>query len=381
MSHSTPTPAHVRILELLGAFDYLTTRQVHEYLGATTTKWATVHKLKRLEQHAFVRGERLEPHRGAVSELSWRLLPKGADLIGKPLQEPAEEASISMAPGQEVILRLLAEMKQLSTKQIWRHLHKERSVHYTRLLLRRLRNACYVHSRQLYPERGAASEHYWMLSKRGAAAIGIHYDMRYRRRPVRQTIEHRGLLLELSRQVHVAGWSLMGPVSGKRSLADAEETPQRRQLTEAVLKKEQVSIDALLRQGYPPSRLKERIDRCRAGQVGAVVPRVVNEHVAYIPGHPEHTVLLIPHPPFAGSGFWTRKPGQRAENHARYSRSESRVKKYARLAQVVPVLAVFGRAEVRRHYADLVSTAGFHWVTVDEVAERLRGFRQQSTYG
>lgn len=380
MTHDILTPAQTHILELLCAFDCLTTRQIHEYLGATTTKRATEYKLRSLEELGFVRGARLEPGRGAVSERCWRLVMSGGDPIEASSEKTEEEATRSMYPDHTAVLRLLAEMKQLSTTQIWEHLHSNKSKRYTRLLLYRLRRRGYVSSRPLYPERGATSEHYWLLSNCGAQAIGVRYELRYRRRPIRESIEHRGVLLELSRQVQAAGWSLISPVPAG-AFQTFSDTPQRRLLVEAVLRSEQLALDALLKQGYPSARLKERIDRHEAGHVGAVVPRAVNDYVAFIPGQPEQTVLLIPHPPLAGRGFWIRKPGQRAENRVRYSRSEARTQKYARLAQMVPVIAVFGQEEVGRQYAQLLQTAGFEWVTAHKIGERLRSLRQPSGYG
>ncbi len=435
----TLTPKQATILELLAAFDYLSTSQICDYLSVPTTKRATEQKLKWLRDRGFIGSERLHPERGAVSELCWWLLRKGADAIAvagvpftdtavidqKKPQKPDEPDRKALTLGQASVLHLLAEMKQLCPSQICAHLYPDKPKWYTRQMLYSLREHGYARSKPLYPERGAASEHYWILCRRGATMIGVNYDQRYRRRPTRETIKHRGLLLELVRQVEEAGWSLMRPVPRSRHNScdvqsdhgayspqghlhlETNETPketplpekmlQRRQLKEAVLRKEQRAIESLLQAGYSAASLQDRINRWKAGQVGAVVPRRVNEHVAYMPRQPERTVLLVVHPPFAGRSFWARKPGGtrahryrgrsqepyalpytgfeetvRNRHHGTHEKINSRVNRYRRLVQVVPVVAVFDCEEVGRQYADLISTAGFKWVVAHEVGEWLR---------
>lgn len=385
MPRSIPTPAQKSILQLLSAFSYLTTRQIDEYLGGTTTKRATERKLRRLVEHGFVEARLLRPERGGVSERCWLILQRGRDSLdlerrevitdgtsGMPQERKKCDNGPSILPPEQVkVLQLLAKMKQLSTKQIRQHLHAGKPEWYTWKMLYLLRRRGYIQGERLNPERGAASECYWALSKRGAGALGVEYSRSYRHRPGRHTIEHRGLLLEMGRQVAEAGWSLIRPLNSRRGQSLSEETPQRRALIEAVLRKEGLAIEKLLLQGYPATRLADRIDRWNAGQVGAVVPRKVNEHVAHVPGQPERTVLLIPHPPMVGRAFWTRSPGARAESGGRYSRTGSRLNRYSRLAQVLPVLAVFSSEETGRQYADLLAAGGFDWVKVDQVAVKL----------
>lgn len=384
MSQKTLTTAQKDILELLSAFEYLTTRQVCEYLALPVTKRAIEQKLQRLQRNDFVRAQRLHPELGNASELRWNLLRKGANAIEVPYDRQQDAPELLMIPGQTAILQLLTEMKQLTTTQIWQHLRPTRTKWGTWEMLDKLRKRRMVRSNKLYPERGPGSEHYWMLLKRGADAIGLTYDKQYRRRPTRTTIEHRGLLLNLSRQVERVDWSLIKPVPFSRFRPRSDETPHRRQLVEAVLKSEQIAIEDLLQRGYSPSSMRDRVERYEAGKVGAVVPRSVYEYVAYVPGQPELTIVLIPHPPIAGRGFWTRAPGARIKRGMRNTRyvgtkPTSKIDKYRRLARALPVIAVFGCEEASRQYAGLLEAAGFQLVLVDEVAERLQHFRTKVT--
>jgi hypothetical protein len=146
--------------------------------------------------------------------------------------------------------------------------------------------------------------------------------------------------------------------------------PQRLQLVAAVLAIERQAIRRLLAQGVAPQALQDRIARAQAGQVGAVVPAVVNEYVAYMPGHPELTVVLILHPPMVGRAFWTRRP-QYPSHAPDRRRRESRIERYRRLAQVLPVLAVFDSAEVSDNLAYVFESVGIQPVVVTEIGERL----------
>src|SRR5690349_21020892 len=65
------TPEQERILQLLSAFSYLTTRQVDEYLGGNTTKRATERKLRRLLDGGLVGVRPLHPGKGGASERCW----------------------------------------------------------------------------------------------------------------------------------------------------------------------------------------------------------------------------------------------------------------------------------------------------------------------
>jgi hypothetical protein len=407
MSKNKPTQSQIQILELLSAFEYLTTHEVCEYLAGRVkpaTKRAVEQRLQLLHKHGFIGAELLSPVRGAASGRRWSLLRKGSAAIRvthEPIPTTGPQgvcARRGVTPREAAVLRLLLDMKHLTTKQIRSHLHSDRPKRYTWRLLSVLRELGYLQGRRMYPEMGAASECYWTIRKAGASAIGAPYDRRYLRRPARRTIEHRGLLLEMSRQVQSAGWSLIKPAAHSRGRGRAEggsgdlpggnnssveassvHTPQRARLVEAVLYGEAAAIRHLVEQGYSVADLRDRIERLMAGQVGAVVPRAPNEYVAYVPGRPELTAVLIPHPTWAGRAFWARRPGVARSNRAQsitvramgHSGPRTRVERYARLAKVVPVIAVFGTEEASGQYAPLLAGSGFHRVAVEDVTEML----------
>jgi hypothetical protein len=275
-----------------------------------------------------------------------------------------------MAPSHTTLLRLLGDMHQLTTRQIARYLHPDKPKWYTEQLLRLLRTRGYIQDARLHPERGAASEHYWMLCAKGARAVGVHYGKQHRRSPSPETLQYRGLQLDLISQVTDAGWTLLRPGPIRRGQPREAETPQRRQLVAAVLTVERQAIRRLLAQGVAPQVLQDPIARAQAGQVGAVVPIVVNEYVAYLPGHPELTVVLILHPPMAGRAFWTRRPQYPSHAPDRRQR-ESRVERYRRLAQMLPVIAVFASADVTNSLAYVFESVGLQQTVVTQIGARL----------
>ncbi len=168
-----------------------------------------------------------------------------------------------------------------------------------------------------------------------------------------------------------AGWTLLRPIPYSPSLPRPAETPQYQQLVKAVLAYEHHEIDRLLAAGHSQASLQGRLDRANAGQVGAVVPTGVNDYVAYRPGQPTLTVLIIPHPPYATRSFWTRKPEPGRQQPAQRGRRDSRVDRYERLATILPVVAVFASEEIARQYEPLLTQAGFAWSLVSNIADRL----------
>jgi hypothetical protein len=373
MSGKRLTQSQLQLLELLSAFDYLTTRQAWAYLAPEATKRSVEQRLQLLQQHGYIRAALLNPDRGRASERRWSLLKKGSDTLGLPHRPPSDREVRKATQREARVLSLLSEMKQLTTGQIREHVHAEKPGSYTWQLLNLLQRRGYIEGTRLYPERGAASECYWTLRRRGADAIGATYHRGYLRRPSRGTIEHRGLLLQMSRQVEAAGWSLLKPVpQGKRPPGGDEADGQRR-LVEAVLHQEESAIRSLIDRGYSAGKVLDRMERVKAGQVGAVVPRTVSDYVAYLPHDIERTVLLIPHPPWAGRTFWTRRTGRRDDRGraGRVDSPQARIELYSRLARVIPVVAVFGRREAASRFCGPLEAAGLRWFLVDEVRDRL----------
>jgi len=373
------SPARRAILALLTESPALTTSQIAESLACDTTRRALQQHLAGLRDAGLISEAKSRPALGAASERSWTILAAGsAQLPASPELQTAPATRERRRPcppltaNQIGILALLAEWKQLTTGQIGRYLHADKPRRYTQRLLTELKARRLVAAAPVDPSRGTAAEHYWMLRSRGAAVTGAAPDQHAHRRPHRATLDYRGLQLDLLNQVADASWQLLRPLPYSRNRPRPAETPQYRQLVAAVVDHERQEIARLLAAGQSQASLQPRVDRATSCQVGALVPPGVNEYVAYVPGQPARTALLLPHPPQAGRAFWTRKPEPGADRTAQRSRRDSRVDRYARLAAILPVIAVFGDEELGRQYASLLQLAGFSWVVVDQLGVRLR---------
>lgn len=354
-----PTPQQRAILELLTEFAYLTTGQIWEYLPTPAGTQARRNVLARLQQRGWIAAAPLYPERGAASERYWTLTPAGAAVLGIPFTPPdttdlaairrsigsyAAASLVGVGPNQTRILRLLAEWKQLTTTQMWRHLAPDKPHPYVKKWLWNLERRGLVRGVAWQPERGGAGEYYWMLLEAGAQVLGIPYHQQYHRRPNAATLQHRGLLLDLLRAGEQAGWQMLPPAT----------------TAAAVRQVEQQLIAAVLARGGQAF--------VEPGRVGAIVPERIPDWVAYVPGQPARTAILVPHPPYATRSFWSHKremPGSTVQ------RRPARLDLYARLAPLVPVIGVFSSTTVGYAYAPLLRQAGFGWASIEDVAEIL----------
>jgi hypothetical protein len=310
------------------------------------------------------------------------LTPEGAAVLGIQYTPPRlttlAEIRRSLEPGSAGlvgvgmngarILRLLAEWKQLTTTQIWQYLDADKPRRYTQQLLGRLQHGRLVRGVDIAPRQGMWSEHYWMLLERGAQALGIAYGQQYRRRPTTAALEYRGLQLALRTAVESAGWQLLLPDGSPE-----KPGPQEQQLIAAALAHEGHALTALRAQGELPQQVQTRQQRYEQGLVGALVPAQVPDYVVHAPGHPERTVVLIPHPPYATRAFWSHRREQPLDQ-PRHHRL-ARVELYGRLATVIPVVAVFATAESSQPYAALLRRAGFHRLVVDQLVGWLGNYK------
>ncbi len=378
-----PTPSQQAVLELLSEFEALRTQQIHEYLPANTSVRALRALLARCQEHGWIDCAPLHPGLGKASEYYWLLSPCGAAVLALPTNRPRPSLirlQQTLAPGKPPILlaaastevlALLAAWKQLTTNQIWQHLHSARPRWYTYRILANLAERHLIRGQALNPEEGTAAAYYWTLLERGARQLNLVCGNHYRRRPTAALIGYRGLQLDLIRQVEAAGWTLIRPEQYSPSHPRPDDTPQVRQLTEAVLTVEELAIEAELAAGRERWRLQERIERLQAGKVGAIVPPALNDYVAYLPARPELTRVLIPHPPNAASSFWTRKPDPRSAHLEQRGRRDSRLARYERLAKILPVIAIFDNRETLQQYAPPLEHAGFQCILTGDVGECL----------
>jgi hypothetical protein len=359
------TLAQQDVLDLLSAYYYRSTRQVWEQARTRRSKRATEQLLARLRQAGLVAGCPRHHTQGRASPWVWWLLPAGAAVLGHPYHPPPPLPPTVTTP-QRAVLQLLAEMKQLTTTQIRRYLHPDKDPTYTRHVLARLRARGLVASAALDPRRGWGAEHYWMLRPAGCAAVHRPYSTHYTRRPHQSSLLQREAHLTIQRQVAADGWKLLAPVVYNTVHPRPEETPQARHLVTAVLAVEHETLLPLLAHSTPPQQLEDRWQRWRGGHVGAVVPRFVNDYVAYQPDQPQHTAVFILQPLQAGTHYWTR-PLDPAKNQS-CGRPQSRLERYRRLAVVLPVIVLFLSKEAAVHSARLLAPASLRWSTVEDLA-------------
>jgi hypothetical protein len=359
------TAAQQDVLDLLSAYYYCSTQEVWEQALIHRSKRATEQLLARLHQAGLVAAGPLHPERGRASAWVWWLLPAGAAAIGHRYH-PRPPLPPSATANQRAVLQLLSQMKQLTTTQIGRHLYPDKDQSYTRRVLARLRARGLVASARLEPLRGRGSEHYWMLRPAGCAVLHHSYSTHYTRRPSQDILRQREAQLAIQRQVTAVGWQLLEPVVYNTVHPRPEETPQSRHLITAVLAAEHATLLALLALGIPPQQLEERFQLWRGGHVGAVVPRFVNEYVAYQPDQPQHTAVFILPSLQAGRHYWIHRLDP--AKHPSFARPQSRLEQYRRLAAVLPVIALFLSREVGAYQGRLLAQAGLRWSVVDDLA-------------
>ena len=384
-SRRPPTPEQREILEMLTDFTYLTTAQIASYVAAPISQRALQFRLSGLRERGWIAETRLQPERGAASQRAWKLLPAGGVVLGtpewvrpplslttlRPILVPTDPAP-ALHPDGRAILTLLAYWKALTTEQIARWVwNRWPCTGAMQAVFADLRARHLAHDQDLAPEEGTHSPHYWQLLTAGAALVGLDYGSHYRKRPLRSTLDHRGMLLELVRQVAAAGWQLLPPHTARPSDPLREDSAQAQRLKVTVLDYKGRELAARAAYGESDQALAEDRAQHREGLIGAVLPRFVNDWVAYLPDDPVRTVLLIPHPPHAGLGFWANKP-EAARRRDEPVRRESRLERYRRLAAMLPVIAVFPRPSTAAPYAKILTAGGFQWATVDQIAARLR---------
>lgn len=386
MADPLPTPAQAAVLEVLSEYWAVTARELWSYLPAPAGDRARRALLLRLQRRGWITSAALRPERGAASERYWQVTAAGYQVLGvpPPATPPPAPATIRswLAPEapplgalpapQGAILGLLAEWKQLTTTQIWAHLHPDKGRDYTRHLLQALVRARCIRGCAVDPTRGGAAEHYWGLRAHGAEALGLAYDTHYRRRPTAAMLHYRGVQLTLVRAVEAAGWTLFRPAHYNSRHPRPTPTPQYTLLEAAVLTLERRAVDAALARGVPAAALGLRLDQLRIGSTGAIIPAGVNDFVAHVPGHPELTVLLILPPPSAGPAFWVRTPVPEAARQLAYHPREPRTRRYRRLAAILPVIGVFETAAAVTMYAPLLAPAGLEALAIDAIGARLQ---------
>jgi len=377
-STARPTAKQRAILETLNNYAYLTNAQIAEDAANGTADKALQRRLLWLRSAGWIAEQRLYPERGNRSPRYWTLLPAGATALGIAFNPfpPATLATIqadlapgmaplpSVSPSERAILALLAEWKALRTGQIWQTLDPTKTREYTKKRLITLAQTDLIQGTPLPQMKEGAQEYYWILRPQGAAILQIPYDKQYRRRPTGTVLDYRGVLLTMLAACTDTGWRVLPPQPAGPAHPAVEYPPQYEQLRQAVLLYEYDQIRAMQERGEPRDYIQTRYALYQAGLVGGVVPTFINDYVAYHPAGPQYSVVLIPHPPGAGSYFWTRhlKPRRKRSNY-----NPSRAERYRRLAPIVPVIAVFPTADEAREYGRILRGTDIQPLAVDRL--------------
>ena len=378
-SAARPTAKQRVILQTLNDYAYLTTGQIAEDAAGGTTDRSLERRLALLRAAGWIAEQRLYPERGNRSLRYWTILPAGITALGgtfapsppTPLATIQADLAPGMAPlppvspSERAILALLAEWKALRTGQIWQILDLKKTREYTKKRLITLAQADLIQGTPLPQMKEGAYEYYWILRPQGAAILQLPYDKQYRRRPTGTVLDYRGVLLTMLAACRSAGWRVLAPQPAGPDHPAVEYPPQYEQLRQAVLLYEYDQIRAMQEQGESRAEIEDRYIHYQAGLVGGVVPTFINDYVAYHPDGAQYSVVLVPHPPGAGSYFWTRhlKPRRQRTNY-----NPSRAERYRRLAPIVPVIAVFPTEDEAREYGRILRGTGIQPLTVDRLA-------------
>lgn len=248
---------------------------------------------------------------------------------------------VNPTDAQKAILDLLYTRHQLTTAQIWQSLHPDRPKRYTERELVKLTARRWVKSHQVYEARGKASPQLWTLLRGGADAIGVKHGSHFYRRSPATEIEHRGVILELERQISAAGWEFIAPVHYGPAHPKPTVTRQARYLMDAIEARETLAIHRVAADPTHPDRnnVPARRDRLNTGELRHLVPRTCNDYVVFRPGIPALTCVVILHPPKGGRAFWLQEAAK-TESQAKNPPRPGRMPLYRPITRYIPICAV-----------------------------------------
>jgi len=337
--------------------------------------------LGRLEKAGLLGRALLYPVFSTQSKRYWYLTRKGAKEVGEecaygdPTPVRAQQLCIQYGrPGkgftdaQQSTLLLLSEMKQLTTEQLNEYLFPDKSRVLTLQTLARLRRQNYLNSHRLKQSQ----QLYWSLTERGAEVVNQPFGSHFRRMPSPGTLASRKQKLAARKQVEAAGWIFVDSTSNNHH---PEATPKLI-LQRSILTLERDTLAELMRAGKPLAEYKHRLERANRGDTGLTVPESIPDHVAYVPGSPKRTAVIILNPPYPSENFWLRKP--RLKETEWHTSPESRVERYRRFAEVLPVLVVAEDEDTLLKVSELVAGTGYEPVLLHNLAEKLISLAQRS---
>jgi Replication-relaxation len=257
--------------------------------------------------------------------------------------------SEQLTSSQKEILKLLVEYRFLTTSQIHRKLRSPYQFSTTWRWLSKLQELSLVTSFVCEPEKGAISQIGWLLTSKGANAIGFfRYNSHYKRIPKPELLVERETEISLEEQImEVEGWNFIRPKTFSPSASLENKTLQYQLLTQAI------TWDEYLRTGKLPQNLHNFHS--------LVVPLRANQYVAYykLRSNELHclAVIFIVCPARAAEVFWN-----------------NRIKQYNAIAKRLPVVVVFPltEKEVLRSHEPFFSEHNFRCMISEDVAEFLK---------
>ncbi len=249
-------------------------------------------------------------------------------------------------PGYKLkILTVLAEYRYLTSKQVWDKTGaamEGKSYNQTQVELHRLKKAGLVRLVTVQGERGGAGQHQWRLLRAGARLI--HFDKfgnHYQRPLSRYQTEYHKLEIDLEEQIDLAlgDWKLIKrqPVSSSRPLP--AQTEQFNRLCQVLTWQEYQATGTLPADPCGPHTL--------------MVPLKANHPLAYRPDNKKAVIFILPRPR-ATEWFW-----------------QERSKEYGRLAELIPVCAVFSSKEQLQYSERVLAKFNFKAVSIGQVSGLL----------
>lgn len=230
-----------------------------------------------------------------------------------------------LTPARRAVLEYLTEWRFATTTHLQQELQSDKFRHHTLGDLTRLRQAALVKSFAVSPVRGTSSELGWLLTRRGAEAIGHKYGSNYDRQPSAARLALRDMELALLHQAEFAGWELLHPAAYTPTFPlPPGGTPQYHRLVEALDAVESSRIKAALRAGQL-SPTGQAVRDFEQGTHRWAAPRHANDYVAILrpsthtdtdkpldallgrevaAAAPPAVVIIILCPPDAADRFW-----------------------------------------------------------------------------
>ncbi len=249
------------------------------------------------------------------------------------------------------ILNFLVQQKFATTKQVWQSLQPHKSRGHTFVELRRIENQGLVISFKFEPESGSNGELCWLITKAGANLVGAKFDSTNYKIPSRESIERKGLYLEIENQVGYAGWNFLKPVTYNSVHPMPNKTPQHWKLIDIVDQIEGAAIEAAINRDED---VTTKIADFEEGRHKRVVPLQINDYVIF-PPEQDKAFVLIACPKGASVRFW-----------------KNRISLYQTLTRKIKVIGVFVSQSHADAYHVPIEASGIKCIEVSQVYDEMQ---------